>query len=109
MKKMVAVGATAALLLMGASPAFAQDAIAVDDSVARGGDVLFGDASQFQFAAQGQFGDAVADDEGVARVSSDQMITQNQVNAGFGDFDRDGIGDVFDDDDDNDGIFDVFE
>ena len=49
--------------------------------MARGGDVTFLYASQFQFAAQGQFGDAVADD-GVARVSRDQWITQNQANAG---------------------------
>jgi hypothetical protein len=101
MKKMVAVGATAALLLMGASPAFAQDAIAVDDSVAQGGDVTFLFAPQLQFAAQGQFGDAVADDDGVARVSSDQFITQNQANAGDGTIDDlnqggDDVGDIFD-------------
>ena len=101
MKKMVAVGATAALMLMGASPAFAQDAIAVDDSVARGGDVTFLFAPQLQFAAQGQFGDAVADDDAVATVSSDQMITQNQANAGLGDIDDlnqgvDDVGDLFD-------------
>jgi hypothetical protein len=101
MKKLVATGTVAALLLMGASPAFAQDALAVDDSVAQGGDVLFLDASQFQFAAQGQFGDAVADDDGVARVHSDQSIVQNQINAGLGDVDDvnqgvDGVGDFFD-------------
>ena len=100
MKKMVAVGATAALLLMGASPAFAQDAIAVDDSVARGGDVTFLFAPQLQFAAQGQFGDAVADDDAVARVTSDQAITQNQANAGDGTIDDlnqgvDDVGDFF--------------
>jgi hypothetical protein len=115
MKKMFAVGATAALMLAASSPAFAQDAVAVDDGVAQGGDVLFGDASQFQFAAQGQFGDAVADDGGVAVVASDQGITQNQLNGGFGDlddfddFDLDGLDDDFDEDDDNDGVFDVFE
>lgn len=85
MKKLVATGAVAALLLMGASPAIAQDAVAVDDSVAQGGDVLFLDASQFQFAAQVQAGDAVADDEGVAIVASHQSIVQNQINAGLGD------------------------
>lgn len=84
MKKLVAAGTVAALLLMGASPALAQDAVAIDDSVAQGGDVLFLDASQFAFAAQGQFGDAVADDEAVATVSSDQSITINQANAGLG-------------------------
>jgi hypothetical protein len=84
MKKIVAVGATAALMFMAASPAFAQDAVAVDDSAAFGGDVTFLFAPQLQFAAQGQFGDAVADDDGVAVVASDQGITQNQLNGGFG-------------------------
>jgi len=99
MKKMVATGAVAALLVMGAAtPALAQDAVAVDDSVALGGDVTFLDASQLQFAAQGQFGDAVADDDAVATVSSDQSITQNQANAGLGDIDdlNQGDGDVGD-------------
>ena len=102
MKKLVATGAVAVLLLAGgATPALAQDAVAVDDSVAQGGDVLFLDASQFQFAAQGQFGDAVADDDAVATVSSDQSITQNQANAGLGDIDDlnqgvDDVGDLFD-------------
>jgi hypothetical protein len=101
MKKLVATGAAAALMLALASPAMAQDAVAVDDSVAQGGDVLFLDASQFQFAAQGQFGDAVADDDGVAIVASDQSIVQNQINAGLGDVDDvnqgvDDVGDFFD-------------
>jgi hypothetical protein len=101
MKKLVAVGATAALMFMAASPAMAQDAVAVDDSVAQGGDVTFLFAPQVQFAAQGQFGDAVADDDGVAIVASDQSIVQNQVNAGLGDVDDvnqgvDGVGDFFD-------------
>ena len=100
MKKLVATGTVAALLLAFGSPALAQDAVAVDDSVAQGGDVLFLDASQFQFAAQGQFGDAVADDDGVAIVASDQSITQNQANAGLGDIDDanqgvDNVGDFF--------------
>ena len=85
MKKMFAVGATVALMLAATSPAFAQDAVAVNDSVAQGGDVLFLDASQFAFAAQGQFGDAVAGDDGVAVVASDQGITINQANGGFDD------------------------
>ena len=98
MKKLVAVGATAALMLMAASPAMAQDAVAVDDSVAQGGVVTFLFAPQGQFAAQGQFGDAVADDDGVARVHSDQSIVQNQINAGDGTIDDvnqgvDGVGD----------------
>lgn len=93
MKKMFAVGATAALMLAASSPAFAQDATAVDDSVATGGDVQFVDASQFQFALQAQFGDANAiGDENVAVVVSDQGITQNQFNGGFDDdFDDDGF------------------
>ena len=100
MKKLVAVGATAALMFMAASPAMAQDAVAVDDSVAQGGDVTFLFAPQLQFAAQGQFGDAVADDDGVAVVASDQSIVQNQINAGLGDVDDvnqgvDGVGDFF--------------
>src|SRR3712207_3780834 len=101
MKKIIATGAAAALLAMGAaSPALAQDAVAVDDSVAQGGDVTFLFAPQLQFAAQGQFGDAVADDDAVATVSSDQSITQNQINAGLGDVDDvnqgvDGVGDFF--------------
>lgn len=91
MKKIFAVGATAALMLAASSPAFAQDATAVDDSVATGGDVQFVDASQFQFALQAQFGDANAiGDENVAVVASDQGITQNQFNGGF-DFDDDGF------------------
>ncbi len=87
MKKMVAVGATAALILMGASPAFAQDAVAIDDSEATGGDVTFLFAPQLQFGLQAQYGDAVADDDGVAIVASDQWIVQNQANAGDGTID----------------------
>lgn len=111
-KARLAAGIAAATLAFGAAApaALAQDATAVNDSVAQGGDVRFVDATQFQFAAQGQFGDAVADDGAVAIVASEQGITQNQVNAGLGaDFDLDGIEDVFDADDDNDGVFDDFE
>lgn len=111
-KARLAAGIAAATLAFGAAApaALAQDATAVNGGVAQGGDVLFADATQFQFAAQGQFGDAVADDEGVAVVASEQHIIQNQVNAGFGtDFDLDGIEDTLDEDDDNDGVFDHFE
>ncbi|HEV2093203.1 MAG TPA: hypothetical protein VGR18_08565 [Rubrobacter sp.] len=123
-KARLAAGIAAATLAFGAataSPALAQgadvgNAFADDGGIAIGGDtnVRFVDASQFQFAAQGQFGDANANafdgSEAVAVVSSEQGITQNQVNGGFGaDFDFDGIEDVFDEDDDNDGIFDDFE
>ena len=100
MKKMLAVGATAALLLTAASPAMAQDAFAIDDSEATGGDVTFLYAPQLQFGWQAQYGDAVADDDGVAVVASDQSIVQNQINAGLGDVDDvnqgvDGVGDFF--------------
>lgn len=112
-KARLAAGIAAAALAFGAAApaALAQDATAVDESVATGGDVSFVGASQFQFAVQTQSGDANAiGDENVAVVTSDQGITQNQVNAGFGaDFDLDGIEDVFDEDDDNDGVFDDFE
>ncbi len=85
MKKLIAVGATAALILAASSPAFAQDAVANDGSIATGGDVQFVDASQFQFALQAQFGDANAiGDDNLAVVASDQGITQNQANAGLG-------------------------
>ena len=99
-KKIIAVGATAALMFAAASPAMAQDAIAVDDSVARGGDVTFLYAPQGQFGLQAQYGDAVADDDGVATVSSDQWIVQNQANAGDGTIDdlnqgADDVGDLF--------------
>ena len=94
MKKMFAVGATAALMLAASSPAFALDlggdAVADDQSIATGGDatVRFVDASQFQFAANAQFGDANAiGDENVAFVGSEQYITQNQANAGLGEID----------------------
>jgi len=100
MKKLVATGTVAALLLAFGSPALAQDAVAVDDSVAQGGDVLFLDASQVAFGLQVQAGDAVADDDAIATVSSDQSITQNQANAGLGDIDDanqgvDDVGDFF--------------
>ena len=100
MKKMLAVGATAALLLTAASPAMAQDAFAIDDSEATGGDVTYLYAPQLQFGWQAQYGDAVADDDGVARVSSDQWIVQNQANAGDGTIDdlnqgTDDVGDIF--------------
>jgi hypothetical protein len=90
MKKMFAVGATAALMLAASSPAFAQgfndDGLIVNDS--GNTDVQFVDASQFQFALQAQFGDANAvGDENTAEVASEQGITQNQANAGLGEID----------------------
>ena len=50
-------------------------------------DVEVLDASQFQFAAQVNTGDAnaAADDESDASASIDQSLDQSQVNGGFGD------------------------
>ena len=82
MRKMFAVGDTAALMLAASSPAFAQVTVAGDDNTG----AQFVDASQVQFAVEAQFGDqnAAANDESVAFASNDLDITQNQVNGGFG-------------------------
>ena len=82
MKKMFAVGATAALMLAAASPAMAQVTVAGDDNTS----AQFVDASQVQLAANVQFGDqnAAANDDSTAEASSELFITQNQANAGFG-------------------------
>jgi LPXTG-motif cell wall-anchored protein len=105
MRKVMLLAAMLAMVLAAAVPAFAQDAVAVDDSVAQGGDVQYVDCSQVQAALQGQYGDAVADDEAVAAVASEQGITQNQVNACLGEVSdvnqgNDNVGDVVGDDDD---------
>ena len=83
MKKMFAVGATAALMLAASSPAFAQVTVAGDDNTG----AQFVDASQVQLAVGVQFGDqnVAANDESVAFASNDLSITQNQVNGGFDD------------------------
>jgi LPXTG-motif cell wall-anchored protein len=104
MRKVMLLAAMLAMVLAAAVPAFAQDAVAVDDSVAQGGDVQYVDCSQVQAALQGQYGDAVADDEAVAAVASEQGITQNQVNACLGEVSdvnqgNDNVGDVVEDDD----------
>ena len=93
------LAAMLAMVLAAAVPAFAQDATATDDSVAQGGDVQYVDCSQVQAALQGQYGDAVADDEALAAVASEQGITQNQVNACLGSVEdvnqgNDNVGDV---------------
>ena len=92
MKKMFAVGATAALMLAASSPAFAQVTVAGDDNTS----AQFVDASQVQLAVGAQFGDqnAAADDGSVAFASNDLGITQSQVNGGFGD-ESDGSDDGF--------------
>jgi LPXTG-motif cell wall-anchored protein len=84
LRKVMLLAAMLAMVLAAAVPAFAQDATAVDDSVAQGGDVQYVDCSQVAAALQGQYGDAVADDEAVAAVASEQGITVNQANACLG-------------------------
>ena len=98
MKKMFAVGATAALMLAASSPAMAQVTVAGDDNTA----AQFVDASQVQVAVGAQFGDAnaAANDESIAFASNDLSITQNQANAGLGEISdlnqgTDFVGDVF--------------
>jgi hypothetical protein len=83
MKKMFAVGATAALMLAASSPAFAQVTVAGDDNTS----AQFVDASQVQLAVGAQFGDqnAAANDESEAEASNELSIDQTQVNAGLGD------------------------
>ena len=85
MKRMMAVAVTSVAMLAAASPAFAQDAVADDGSVATGGDVVFLDASQAQFAGQVQTGDATAaaDDLSVAGAGNTLGIYQAQYNGGF--------------------------
>lgn len=85
MKKMLAVGATAALLLGASSPAFAQATI--------GDESLFVDASQAQVAVAVQTGDAnaAADDGSAAYAYNGLHVDQYQFNGGFGD----GFGDGF--------------
>ena len=90
MKKLVATGTMAVLMLALASPALAQDAIADDDSVATTEFSLeVVDASQFQVAGalQTNTGDATAtaDDGSVAEASIDQSlhIDQYQLNGGY--------------------------
>ena len=94
MKKLIATGTVAALMLAASSaPALAQ----VESDVGVDGDdntttntAQFVDASQRQFAAQGQFGDATAsadDSTAEATVGSSQDITQQQANAGLSEID----------------------
>lgn len=80
MRKLVAIGAMLALMLVAASPAFA--------ATAKGGDVTlrFVDASQRQVAVATQTneGDAKAGRFGsAAAISQDLSIEQTQVNAGW--------------------------
>jgi hypothetical protein len=77
LKKLVAIGSMLAMMLVAMAPASASTFNEVD--------VL--DASQFQFAAQVNTGDAnaAADDGSFATASIEQDLTQTQVNGGFGD------------------------
>src|SRR3712207_3268336 len=91
MRKVMLLAAMLAMVLAAAVPAFAQgadvgNAVADDDSTAIGGDtsVQYVDCSQVAAALQGQYGDAVADDEAIATVASEQGITINQANACLG-------------------------
>jgi len=105
MKKLIATGTVAVLLLAGASsPAMAQVTSEVEGDDNDTFTAQFVDASQFQFALQAQFGDATAtaDDDSTAEATVDvsQDITQNQANAGLGEIDDanqggDDVGDVF--------------
>ena len=93
MKKLIATGAVAALMLAASStPVLAQVESEVgDENEGNVWTAQFVDASQGQFAAQGQFGDATADadDDSTAEASidTDQDITFNQANAGLGEID----------------------
>ena len=81
MKKLVAIGAMLALVLVAAAPAFANHAVGGDV------DLTFVDASQTQAAAATQTneGDATAGNLGsAAAISQDLSIEQSQVNAGWG-------------------------
>ena len=91
MKKMIAVGATIALMLAASSPALAQVESEVDGDDNNTFTAQFVDASQFQAALQVQYGDASAEaeDDSTAEATVDvsQSITQNQANAGLGEID----------------------
>ncbi len=81
MKKLIATGVVAALMLT-ASPAVAQVTVAGDDNTA----AQYVDASQVQVAVGVQYGDqnAAASDGSTAEASNELTITQNQANAGLG-------------------------
>lgn len=88
MKKLFAVGATAALMLAATSPAFAYTIIT--DEGDDGNFVQVVDASQFQAATAVQINEgsanAAADDGSTAEASISQSLTidQYQVNGGLG-------------------------
>ena len=98
MKKLIATGVVAAVLLGSASPAVAQVTVAGDDNDA----AQYVDCSQVQLAVAIQEGDqnAAANDGSEAYASNELSITQNQANAGLGEIDdlnqgNDFVGDIF--------------
>jgi hypothetical protein len=85
-------------MLAAASPAFAQVTVAGDDNTS----VQFVNCSQVQLAANVQFGDqnAAASDDSIATIANEQGVSQNAVQACFGDVTDvnqggDDAGDVF--------------
>ena len=91
MKKMFAVGATAALMLAATSPAFASHTLAINE----GDDTEFNAVAQnisggFGDVEQSQFGEATADASGdsaaAAAVSQSQGFTFVQFNSALNDF-----------------------
>ncbi len=82
MKKFIATGVVAALMLAVSSPAMAQVTVAGDDNTS----AQYVDASQLQVAVGIQTGDqnAAASDGSTAEASNELTITQNQANAGLG-------------------------
>jgi len=98
MKKLIATGAVAALLIASASPAAAQVTVAGDDNDT----AQYVDASQVQLAVGIQYGDqnAAANDESEAYATNELSITQNQANAGLGEIEDlnqgvDYVGDLY--------------
>ena len=87
MKKMIAVGATVALMLAASSPALAQVDSEVDGDDNDTVTAQFVDASQVLLAANVQYANANAEDdsEATAEIAADQGISQNAVLAVFGD------------------------
>lgn len=116
MRKIMVLAAMLAMMMAAAAPAFAHDAVGGDV------DILVADVSQEATVdvTQSQFGDATATSGDIgsaadASIENSLDVSVTQVNAGIGgvaaggDLDFDGVLDIFDVDDDNDGILDEFE
>jgi hypothetical protein len=105
MRKLMVVASMLAMVLVAAAPALAATAI--------GGDVDVVDSDQIQAALTIQRNSG--NDQDLSGVAQDLSVDQTQVGAGSGtiaaggDFDLDGTDDLFDVDDDNDGILDDFD